>query len=259
MSAKSKSIYNPTSPAVAQAAKILMFLGNAADHDPGVSEICNAVGIHKSKGFSILSTLAGCDFVTKDARTKTYRLGPALIPLGRKATENCDIAAVGREHLERLAQKTGASVLLGIICDDQFYIVAKYDGNLTVSVTIRQYQSLHISHGSHGKAIFSHLDKTEQQRILAAGPVFFHGDPGNLDLARLEKELTFCRENGYAVDNEEITPGIRAVSAPVFDRRNRVTAAIVVLGTFAENLVAPLGEMTAETSRIISRQTGAGI
>jgi DNA-binding IclR family transcriptional regulator len=258
MAEKTKSTYNPASPAVAQAAQILMFLGNTSGHDPGVSEICNAVGIHKSKGFSILNTLAGCDFVTKDPRTKTYRLGPALIPLGRKAIENCDIAAVARDHLEQLAQKTGASVLLGIICNDQFYITAKYDGNQTLSVTIRQYQSLHITHGSHGKAIFAHLDKTEQQRILETGPVFFHGNPGSLDLVRLEKEMTFCRKNGYAVDNEEITPGIRAVSAPVFDGRNRVFAAIVVLGTFAENRLTRLGEMTAQTSRIISRQMGAG-
>jgi IclR family transcriptional regulator, acetate operon repressor len=259
MAEKTKSTYNPASPAVAQAAQILMFLGNTSGHDPGVSEICNAVGIHKSKGFSILNTLAGCDFVTKDPRTKTYRLGPALIPLGRKAIENCDIAAVARDHLERLAGKTGASVLLGIICNDQFYITAKYDGNQTVSVTIRQYQSLHITHGSHGKSIFAHLDKTEQQRILAAGPVFFHGPSGNVDMERLEAELAFCRENGYAVDNEEITPGIRAVSAPLFDGRNRVFAAMVVLGTFGENQLTRLGEMTSETSRIISRQMGAGI
>ncbi len=259
MPEKTKSAYNPTSPAVSQAAQILMFLGNAGDHDPGVTEICNAVGIHKSKGFSILNTLAGCDFVTKDPRTKTYRLGPALIPLGQKANENCDITAVARDHLEQLAQKTGASVLLGIICNDQFYIAAKYDGNQTVSVTIRQYQSLHISHGSHGKAIFAHLDPTEQQRILAAGPVFFHSPSGSVDKERLEAELGICRKNGYAVDNEEITPGIRAVSAPVFDGRNRVFAAIVVLGTFAENRLTRLGEMTAQTSRIISRQTGAGI
>lgn len=254
---KKKSVYSPTSPAVEQAAKLLLCLGKSSEGDLGLTTICKEIGIHKSKGYSILNALVRYDLIVKDSKTKTYSLGPALMPLARKAKERLDINAIAKDHLQLLANKTKASVLLGIICNDQFYIADKYDGNDTLSVTVRQYQSLHITHGSHGKAIFAFLNETEQHRIIESDQLFFHGDIESLDKKRLEKELTFCRENGYAIDNGELTPGIRAVSAPVFDHNNKVTAGIVLVGTFTEDKFEIFGKMIAKTGRKISRLAGA--
>lgn len=253
---KKKSVYRPTSPAVEQAAQLLLCLGK--NNDMGLTAICKEIGIHKSKGFSILNSLAQYDLITKDGKTKTYSLGPALMPLARKAREKLDINAIAKDHLQKLANETKASVLLGIICNDQFYIAGKYDGNDKLSVTVRQYQSLHITHGSHGKAIFAFLNETDRQRIFDSDQLFFHGDSiDSLDKKRLEQELKFCRENGYAVDNGEITPGITAVSAPVFDHNNEVTAAIVLVGTFTKDKFETFGKMIAVTGRTISKQAGA--
>lgn len=255
---KKKSGYSPTSPAVEQAARLLLCLGKNKDNDMGLTMICKEIGIHKSKGYSILNALAQYDLVTKDSRTKTYSLGPALMPLARKAREKFDINAIARDHLQQLADETRSSTLLGIICNDQFYIAGKYDGNDRLSVTVSQYQSLHITHGAHGKAIFGFLDKKDQQRILDANQLFFHGDDINaLDRKRLEQELLFCKKNGYAVDNGDSTPGMIAVSAPVFDHNNKVTAGIVLLGTFTEDKIEAFGKKIARVGRIISRQAGA--
>ncbi len=254
---KKKSIYRPTSPAVEQAAQLLLFLGKNRDNDMGLTDICKKIGIHKSKGFSILNSLTRYDLITKDSRTKTYSLGPALMPLARKAREKLDINAIAKDSLQKLANKTKTSVLLGIICNDQFYIAGKYDGNDKLSVTVKQYQSLHITHGSHGKAIFAFLNDKEQQRIINSNQLFFHGDFESLDKKRLEQELKLCRENGYAVDNGEITPGITAVSAPVFDHNNEVTAGIVLVGTFTEDKFETFGKMIAFTGRTISKLAGA--
>ncbi|MCD4675796.1 MAG: helix-turn-helix domain-containing protein, partial [Desulfobacula sp.] len=86
---KKKSVYRPTSPAVEQAAQLLLCLGKS--NDMGLTAICKEIGIHKSKGFSILNSLAQYDLITKDGKTKTYSLGPALMPLARKAREKLDI------------------------------------------------------------------------------------------------------------------------------------------------------------------------
>ena len=65
------------------------------------------------------------------------------------------------------------------------------------------------------------------------------------------------REKGYAIDNGEVTPRITAVSSPVFNHNNQVTAAIVLVGTFTEDKFARLGRKTAETARTISKKAGA--
>lgn len=255
---KSKpSNYKPASPAVEQAAQVLLCLGSNLNGDMRLTEICNQVGIHKSKGFSILNALGQYDIVTKNSETKTYSLGPALMPLGRKVTEKMDIPTIARDHLQQLAEETQSSVLLGIVSNDQLYIAGKYDGSKLLSLTIRQYQSLHITHGAHGKAIFAFLNEHEKQAIMDAGQLFFHGSDKPLDQKRLAQELAMCQKNGYAIDNGELTPGTRAVSAPIFDHTNKIVAAIVAAGTFPETLFPSHGKKTVKTARKISRQAGA--
>ncbi len=252
-----KSTYNPTSPAVEQAAQLLLSLGNNTAGDMGVTAICKEIGIHKSKGYSILNALAQYDLITKDNLTKTYSLGPALLPLARKAQEKLDITTIAKDHLQSLANKSNASVLLGIISNDQFYISNKYDGNAKLSVTVRQHQSLHITHGAHGKAIFAFLKEKEQDRIIQSDELYFHGEIEDFDPNRLKRELQFCRDNGYAIDNGEITHGIKAISSPIFDHNNDVTAAIVLVGTFKEKSFGKLGKMISQTGRTISKNLGS--
>lgn len=253
---KKKSAYSPTSPAVEQAARLLLCLGKS-NNNMGLTAVCKEIGIHKSKGYSILNALAQYDLITKDNTTKTYSLGPALMPLARKAREKLDINAIAKDHLKRLADETKASVLLGIICNDQFYVAGQYDGNDHLTVTVRQYQSLHLTHGSHGKAIFAFLNKKEQQRLLDSNQLFFHGSIDDFDQARLEQEILFCRENGYAIDNGKITPGIIGISAPLFDHNNEVTAGIVLVGAFSKDMFETLGKKVAAAGRLISKLAGA--
>ncbi len=254
---KKKSTYNPTSPAVEQAAQLLLCLGSNASGDMGVTAICKEIGIHKSKGYSILNALIQYDLITKDNLTKTYSLGPALMPLARKAQEKLDITTIARNHLQNLAKKANASVLLGIISNDQFYISNKYDGNAKLSVTVRQHQSLHMTHGAHGKAIFAFLKEKEQDRIISLDQLYFHGETDDFDPHRLKQELQFCCENGYAVDNGEITHGIKAISSPIFDHNDCVTAAIVLVGTFKEKSFQKFGKMVSQTGRTISKNLGS--
>ncbi len=255
---RKKPLYHPVSPAVEQAAQLLLCLGKTGE-EMGLTQLCRQIHIHKSKGFSILNALIHYDLVTKNNRTKTYSLGPALMPLGQTAREKLDITAIAQNPLQDLAHETRSSVLLGIICNDQFYIAGKYEGSDTLSVTARQFHSLHITHGSHGKAIFAFLPESEQQRLLEGGQVFFHGEAAAFDPKRLEQELSLVRQNGYAMDNGELTPGMLAVSAPIFDHNHEVFAGIVVLGTFTPDKFEPFGQKAASAGRLISRQLGAQV
>ena len=245
------------SPAVIQAAQILQALGAHPDNEMNLTEICHVVGIHKSKGFSILNALAQYDMVVKDSRTKIYTLGPALLPLAFGAVEKLDIHTLARPHLEKLAEQTLACVLLGVIHGDQFYIAAKYHGRTDFSVSVGKYQAMDITHGAHGKAIFAFLGPEEKKRIMERGIFFFHGRDLPLDRPRLEKEVEACRRSGYAFDPGDLTPGVRAVSAPVFDHQNQVTAGVVVVGTFSKDHIDAHGRMAAEAAEAVSRRMGA--
>lgn len=55
-----------------------------------LTEICGVVGIHKSKGYSILNTLRQFAFVQRSSDSKTYSLGPGLLFLSSKVLNNMD-------------------------------------------------------------------------------------------------------------------------------------------------------------------------
>ena len=72
-----------------------------------LTEICKEVGIHKSKGHSILNTLSQFGLVEKDPRTKTYSLGTALIFLSRHVLDHLSYPDIVAPFLEDLARETG--------------------------------------------------------------------------------------------------------------------------------------------------------
>ncbi|MCK5097375.1 MAG: IclR family transcriptional regulator [Desulfobacteraceae bacterium] len=259
MTKKITSTYTPIVPAVEQAAKLLVCLGNNSEGKMTVTQICKKIEIHKSKGYSILHTLIQFDFITKDSGTKTYSLGPGLLSLAKNVQENLDIRKISEPFLQNLALQTKSTILLGVISNDQFFISATYEGDDTIGITIRANQSLHITHGAHGKAIAAFMDQKSRDNLLLQEQLYFYGKDKAFDMKALKEELKLCRKTGYAVDYGGVTQGINALSSPVFDHNQNIVAGIVLVGTFPKNKFSKYGKKVADISRKISRKAGANI
>lgn len=82
-------------PAVDVAARALTLLSQT-QQEPTLSEIARQLDLGKSSCFNVLSVLQEHQFVSKDARFRTYRLGPKLIELGASSRRG-----FSRRHLFR--------------------------------------------------------------------------------------------------------------------------------------------------------------
>ena len=259
MTKKLNSAYKPLVPAVDQAGKILLRLGENKGAGMSVTELCKALGIHKSKGYSILHTLMQYDFITKDPLTKKYSLGPALLSLAKNVQDNLDVRQLSEPYLRGLANETKSTVLLGIVGNDQFYISETYEVDEAFGITIRKNQSLHITHGAHGKAIAAFMDKSKQRNLLQQKELHFYGKDKKIDMKLLKKELSDCQKKGFAIDYGGITPGINALSSPIFDVDNSIIAGIVLVGTFIQSKFDEYGAKVSNISKEISKKCGATI
>jgi len=259
MAKNNTSTYKPIVPAVDQSAKLLLCLGNNSGPNMTLTQICKKLGIHKSKGFSILHTLMQFDFISKDSGTKTYSLGPGLLSLAKNVHENLDIRKISESFLQDLALQTKSTVLLGVISNDQFFISATYEGDDTVGITIRANQTLHITHGAHGKAIVAFMDKERRDSLFKQKQLYFYGKDRYFDMKVLKKELSLCRKTGFAVDHGSVTPGINAISSPIFDSDKKIIAGVVIVGTFSKEKFSEFGQKVADISKEISRKVGANI
>ena len=257
---RGKSVYKPLVPAVEQASRILLCLGESPHFKMKLTEICKEVGIHKSKGHSILNTLKQFKFVEKDPEVKTYSLGPALIFLSRHVLDNLRYPEIVAPFLEDLAKETNGTALFGLIYGEHLLVVGKREGNENIGFSIRLGHRFHMTLGAHGKAMVAFMPEPEREKILTKKRVYFHGlDISRLNMKRLREELTKCRQLGYAQDVGEITAGVNFVSAPVFGLQEKIIGCIILIGTFAETLIEKYGPKTADVARKVSYKLGADV
>jgi DNA-binding IclR family transcriptional regulator len=81
-----------------------------------------------------------------------------------------------------------------------------------------------------GKVLLAHLPEPEQRAHLASTPLKTLTRRTLVRPDLLLRELRAVRQRGYAIDDEEIYPGVRCVGAPVRNHTGAVVAAISVAG-----------------------------
>ena len=114
-------------PALDQAIKILLYLQDAAGVKVSLTNICKALGLHKSKGHSILKTLQRYDIVARDPDSKAYTLGARPIPLARAVLDHLDFRSAAAPIVEELAKETGMTVWFGLAMNKSLFVVSKYE------------------------------------------------------------------------------------------------------------------------------------
>jgi DNA-binding IclR family transcriptional regulator len=256
--------YSQRVPAVAQAADILLLLARRRNESASLADICRAVGLHKSKGFSILNTLRSYGLVTKDASGKTYSLGPGLLTLSRAMLDGTDLVGAAAPYLTDLAAATGATALLGLVQDRQVIVVARQEPDAAIAVTIRVGHRYDLTWGAHGRAIVAFLPAKRREAVLQDDTLSFDGarDQGPAskppDRAALRRELDEVVRLGYAVDLGRVQAGVSAIAAPVLagsenDRDpGSPVACVIVVGTFGPEQVAAYGARVAATAQTMS-------
>lgn len=245
-------------PAVSQAAQVLFCLARTKSPHLSLIEICRRLNIHKSKAFSILHTLQKFGLVQRD-KGKGYSLGPGLIELSRRFLDNLNAPLLAEPILEDLANKSGGTAALGLIVDQNVFVVAKHEGNRAIGITMRIGHRFPITYGCHGKAIAAFLPKADLNHLLQKTDLYFYGDPSKFDRAKLEKEIAKCRKDWYAVDTEETASGLNAAAAPVIGPNNRPIGYIVIIGLPSKEAAYQLGPIVAEAGKKLSQQLGAKV
>lgn len=256
-SAKQLSGYKPIVPAVEQAMHLLTCLAETSQSQMTLTEICDRLKIPKSKGYTLLNTLKQFDFIEKEDRTKTYRLGLGIVALARHVLNTTDIRDIVVPFLERLAEETVSTAHFGLMRQDRLYIVAKRETSQNFGYTLREGNYYHITHGSHGKAIAAFLPPVEQEELLAREWLCFYGDGEPFDMQYLKEELAQCRRLGYAQDSGETNPGIKGISAPVFGEKEKIVGSVILIGTFAKSQIKVFGPKVVQAAKQISVRLGA--
>lgn len=202
-------------PAVARAAAILSTLAEAGGQPLSVSELARRLGLPKSSTANLCLALEAERMVTR--QDAGYQLGRRLVELGGAYLTSIDqireFYAACRQQTHIKDQTARVAVLDGM---DVLYL-ARYDGSQPIRLTANIGDRFPAHCTATGKALLAQLPLAVlDERLRGHRQLVALTEKSITDPARLRAVLEEVREAGYAIDDEETTPGVtcHAIAVP---------------------------------------------
>lgn len=212
--------------------KVLAVLNTFKADNRGISttELSKSLGIHKSSISRIANTLTEQGYLLRNPQTNKYHLGRRIISLGLSVTKNLNqnIIDIARPYLDELSDSLSAAITLAILYGNDVIVAYVADNPGLMGVTTK-LGKIHPLNTASSKAIFSFLSPQRIEEALNRGLTKFTKNTIT-DPEELRENFRKTREQGYALDNEELRLGFNAVSVPIFDSSEKPVAAISVIG-----------------------------
>lgn len=198
-----------------------------------VSEMARTLGVHRSSASRLAATLHAMGFLARAGEAGQYRLGPELIRLGRLAGRDIDPIARALGPLRRLVEETGETGHIGVLDGTEAVTIAVVDGWQTVRMHSHVNKRSPASCSSLGKSLLSGFSDAQVQELYRDVPLPAKTANSITTIPDLLGELSQIRANGYAIDNEELEPGLQCVAAPVRDADGTLIASLGLSGPAA--------------------------
>lgn len=243
---------------IARAVSILDHLAGNGNED-SLSNISRTIGLSKSTTYSIIATLEQLGLIQQDQMSARYSLGMKLFELGQVVHSSMDLRKIAVPLLQDLVVKYGETAHLGVLSQGEVVYIDKVNSPHSIGIS-SQIGGRNPAHCTGvGKMLISALSAAEVEKIIAEKSLKRFTEKTITDPDVLHQHLHQIREQGYAVDDEEIESGLRCVAAPVRNHRREVVAAISLSGPAQRMDKEKLDQIISgvvATATIISAQLG---
>ena len=201
-----------------KAANVLDIL-KSENRELTIAEISEFLNIPPSTAHRILSTLIGVGYV--------YGLGPALIPLGIKASSKLDPQAVGKAVLEKLSDVTMEDSYFIIKSGDKGLMLSKAEGKHSLKIVENFGIEIDLHKGAIRKTILAFQSDDYINYYLKKDLSDYLDAP--VDKEALRHDLMHIRNNKISVSDSEYIDSVIGIGAPVFNYKDQLVGAIGVV------------------------------
>jgi len=229
----------------------------------GIADIADELGMSRSTTHRYVITLVALGYLEQGASRK-YRLGLRVTDLGMSALNSTGLREHSRPYLEELRQRTSYTVNLAVLDGPEILYVdrarsfrrgqSKIDLGLSLGSRLPAYCT------SMGKMLLAYLPEAEQRTLLSDIKLAKRGPNTITSKKGLRSELEHVRAESFAVNDEELAPGLHSISAPVRSESREVIAAVNMAAHSSmislEDLVEHLGPHLVSTADRISARLG---
>ena len=187
-----------------------------------------------------------------------------MLSLSEELLRRMDIRRIAAPTMQEIHQQTGETTFLCIRHDMNAVCIERIDGIRVNSRVLQLGKSLPLHVGAAQRALLAFDDHNAWEDYAAAAESTGNRWSSGSSRADLFKSLELEREQGYILSDNNVTPGIAAVGAPVYNHRNEVVASLSISG-LREGIVPQTGQsfsavdLVREGARDISISLGAKV
>lgn len=204
-----------------------------------IAQISQNTGIPRAAVRRCLLTLKQLGYV--DAELNNFSLRPKVLTLGYSYLSSTPLTVSSQPYLNAISQELGESCSLAVLVDDEVLYVARSAASRVMSVALNTGSRLPAYCTSLGRIMLAHLSPADLSAYLARARLNSMTDKTVTSQKRLREILLEVRQDGYAINDEELELGLRSIAVPVRGAAGEVVAAI--------NIGAQAGRVSVERMR----------
>ncbi|HAJ31878.1 MAG TPA: hypothetical protein DCK79_00645 [Candidatus Atribacteria bacterium] len=241
--------------------KILNYLSKTK-RSVGITELSSKLFFPKSTVHRILNSLLSYSLVSQEKETSKYNLGLKILEYSNSFYNSFDFRQIAKPILKKICIETGLTTSL----------TAWYNGHSICIDSVTPSQKLNTHHlfieigkkmpfhcTASAKILLAYQTSEEIKRIINENPLQKYTPRTIIDPKKLEEHLSKIRKNGFAICDEELEEGIKAISAPVRNINGKVIASITITGLskrISNNNIEKLIKILVNSTQGLSKMLG---
>jgi DNA-binding IclR family transcriptional regulator len=209
-----------------------------------------------SSTYRLLTALSRIGWVDRGSKRGLFRLGLFFMNIGGLVEDRLDIRECARPAMQELIATTGHTTYLCVRREDRAVCIERLNGREIRSLAMRLGDSLPMYTGAAPRALLAFLPQSEQAALVdhyVAPDSPWANAPSREEI---ESMIEATRARGYSVSDEDVTPGVASIGAPVFNHRGELEGSISI-SNIREPIMSESGRMAAAVIEAARRVSGA--
>jgi DNA-binding IclR family transcriptional regulator len=239
-------------PAVDRAMSLFELLANS-QQGLTLSEVSRKLGIPKSTAHYLIHTLVTRGYVQREIDGRHYLLGLRFADVANASPAELQLRTLVMPYLRQVAARFCLTATATVQRGAEAVIIAKVEvfQDSGGGAWIGRHIDLHCT--AQGKALISTLSDEKLNKLFGSRDMARFTAKTISSLTALKAHLALVRANGFAVNDEEQVPGVRAVAVPVLDPVGAVVASVSVRGSTGQ-IPVPRLPMLGREMAFLSRE-----
>jgi DNA-binding IclR family transcriptional regulator len=225
--------------------------------EASAADLAAVLGEPLSSVYRLLQSLTTTGWVDRGSRRGAYRLGLSLMTIGGLVEDHLDIRDASLPSLRELVDATNVTSFLCVRRGPRAVCLERIEGYAVQSLAMLLGGSLPLYAGAAPRALLAFLPVAEQSAILKDTSQQLRDDPPRPDDQDIIADIARIRAAGYSVSDGDVTPGIAALGAPVFNHRGEVQGALSLSGLRGQVLNPATVDDTIELLRLAAGKASA--